>query len=409
MSTSSPQRLIDWTGERCVPWAPDYQMLYEHLHRYHFAARYCAGRRVLDLACGEGYGSAILAAVAEHVVAVDIDQPTIEHARATYANDNLEFIESSITDARAFADGPFDVVVCLEAIEHIKEHEALVAAIKGALTPSGIAVISTPDREIYSEESDYHNPFHVRELSRDEFCQLLSGTFKHVSVLAQQSVVGSRIDSLSDAKGDPEEVFYVAQDDDAWVLRGPQPVPYLLAVASDLDEMVPESSTLIDLEMQALRDPLGRLAEVTAEREQLRALVGGTTAELHPQIESMVRELEQLHEDRSRLEAQHYAHDAQIGALEDSIKELVQRASEAQLAHAEAYAELEVANAVLQVQLHTERASVVQLATAVEAMRSSRGWRIMEALRGIRANGRSLATLVFPRSRSGDDTPQTSE
>ena len=63
--------LIEWTGERCVPWAPDHQVVYEHMHRYHFAASYCAGKRVLDLASGEGYGSAILGKAASEVIGVD--------------------------------------------------------------------------------------------------------------------------------------------------------------------------------------------------------------------------------------------------------------------------------------------------------------------------------------------------
>ncbi|HKN54890.1 MAG TPA: hypothetical protein VJX66_20485, partial [Amycolatopsis sp.] len=62
------ERLIEWTGERCVPWTDDLQVIYEHYHRYAFAARFAAGKRVLDLASGEGYGSALLAATAERVV-----------------------------------------------------------------------------------------------------------------------------------------------------------------------------------------------------------------------------------------------------------------------------------------------------------------------------------------------------
>jgi predicted RNA methylase len=65
-------RRIEWTGERCVPWTDDLQVVYEHYHRYALAARFTNGARVLDLACGEGYGAALLAAGARDVVAVDI-------------------------------------------------------------------------------------------------------------------------------------------------------------------------------------------------------------------------------------------------------------------------------------------------------------------------------------------------
>jgi O-antigen biosynthesis protein len=389
MTSPPTPRLIEWTGERCVPWAPDYQMLYEHLHRYHLAQRYCHGRRVLDLACGEGYGSAILAAVADQVVAVDVDGPTIAHALSTYHRENLQFVESSMLETRAFSDGPYDVIVCFEAIEHIEEHEALLDAIKAALTPSGIAVVSTPDRTVYSEAADYHNPFHLCELSRDEFRQRLRSHFKHVSLLGQQSVVGSRIDSLTDTKGDAEEVTYVGFDGGKWIERSRGAIPYLVAVASDLDEMVPESSSLIDVGMQALRVPSRQLDEV---RGELRAAIDATTLEL-----------EVVRNDRSRLEAQHYAHDAQIGALEASIKDLVRRAREERESAAHAYAVLDASRTELDAQLQNERLISQELSVAVEAMRTSRGWRIMESLRSIRAHGRGLARAM---RCSAVDAPQ---
>ena len=77
-------RLIEWTGERCVPWAPDVQVVYEHFHRYMWAARVVKGRRVLDLGSGEGFGAAILAGSAEHVVGVDVDERTVEHSKLNY-------------------------------------------------------------------------------------------------------------------------------------------------------------------------------------------------------------------------------------------------------------------------------------------------------------------------------------
>ena len=74
-------RLIEWTGERCVPWAPDVQVVYEHFHRYMWAARVIAGRRVLDLGSGEGFGASILAGSAADVVGVDVDERTVEHSK----------------------------------------------------------------------------------------------------------------------------------------------------------------------------------------------------------------------------------------------------------------------------------------------------------------------------------------
>ena len=91
-------RLIEWTGERIVPWAPDAQVIYEHYHRYLWAQPLVAGRRVLDLGSGEGFGAALLADTATAVMGVDIDERTVEHSRANYAAPNLEFRVASATD-----------------------------------------------------------------------------------------------------------------------------------------------------------------------------------------------------------------------------------------------------------------------------------------------------------------------
>jgi cyclopropane fatty-acyl-phospholipid synthase-like methyltransferase len=72
--------MLEWTGERYLPWIKDFQMHYEHLHRYAFAAQLVKGKRVLDLACGEGYGSNMLAQEAESVIGLDIDEKVVYHA-----------------------------------------------------------------------------------------------------------------------------------------------------------------------------------------------------------------------------------------------------------------------------------------------------------------------------------------
>ena len=95
-------RLIDWTGERCVPWTPDIQVAYEHYHRYLWAAQIVAGRKVLDLGSGEGFGSAILAGEAESVTGIDVDPVTVDHAQLNYAAPNLEFAVGSALELDRF-------------------------------------------------------------------------------------------------------------------------------------------------------------------------------------------------------------------------------------------------------------------------------------------------------------------
>ena len=98
-------RLIEATPERIVPWAPDAQVIYEHYHRYLWTQPLVAGRRVLDLGSGEGFGAALLADTAAAVTGVDVDVPTVEHSRANYQAPNLSYRVASATDLSAFRDG----------------------------------------------------------------------------------------------------------------------------------------------------------------------------------------------------------------------------------------------------------------------------------------------------------------
>ena len=116
---SAAPRLIDWTGERCVPWTPHVDVVYEHFQRYLWAAELVRGRRALDLASGEGFGSAILAGNAEFVRGVDIDERTVEHSRVNYAAKNLEFSVGSALDLSQFEEGEFS------AIDHVLLSPAL--------------------------------------------------------------------------------------------------------------------------------------------------------------------------------------------------------------------------------------------------------------------------------------------
>ncbi len=123
--------MLEWTGERFLPWLAESTIGYEHLHRYRYAATLVTGKRVLDLASGEGYGSKILAETASSVVGVDIDENAICHATQRYGREALQFIIGSITAVPISENHSFDVIVCFEAIEHIEEQEKLLGEVNG--------------------------------------------------------------------------------------------------------------------------------------------------------------------------------------------------------------------------------------------------------------------------------------
>src|SRR5688572_21943462 len=161
--------MLDWTGERFVPWVDEAAVAYEHLHRYFWVSGFVQGKRVLDLASGEGYGSNLLARTADFVVGIDIDAGAIRHASEKYTASNLQFLQASITEVPIAEPHSFDVIVCFEAIEHIEAHQALLAEVKRLLKKEGLFVVSTPNKSVYNEHSEEHNPYHVKELSFDEF------------------------------------------------------------------------------------------------------------------------------------------------------------------------------------------------------------------------------------------------
>ena len=138
---------LDFTGERFTPECVR-EIRYEHFHRYAFARHFCEGAQVLDAACGEGYGAALLSASASSVVGVDISAEAIDHASQRYAkHPNLNFKQADVTHL-PFADDSFDRVVSFETLEHLEEQEQLLSEFRRVLRPDGLLVISSPDKAI---------------------------------------------------------------------------------------------------------------------------------------------------------------------------------------------------------------------------------------------------------------------
>lgn len=187
---------LTWDGERYIP-GMSAHIEVEHMHRYLVAARLCQGARVLDIACGEGYGSFALSRTAASVIGVDISDEAVQHARAAYSDraDNLQFVAGSAA-AIPLGDASVDMVVSFETIEHHDQHEAMVREIKRVLRPGGLVVISSPNKHEYSDVTGYSNPWHVKELYLDEFEALLRSRFAQVDLYGQRVVTGSMLAAL---------------------------------------------------------------------------------------------------------------------------------------------------------------------------------------------------------------------
>ena len=192
---STPE--LPFTGERFTPECVR-EIWHEHWHRYAFSAPLARGRRVLDAACGEGFGSALLArAGAQSVLGVDIANSAVSHARERYgAQSGLRFERADVCALDALPDGSFDLIVSFETLEHVEQQEEMLRGFSRLLSARGLLLISTPDKANYSDTTGQSNPYHVRELYREQFEQLLGEHFPAHRLYAQKLLFQSALWAL---------------------------------------------------------------------------------------------------------------------------------------------------------------------------------------------------------------------
>lgn len=277
----SEEPVLPFTGERFTPECVR-EIWYEHWHRYAFARRFAAGKRVLDAACGEGYGSALLAEVAADVVGVDLDAQAIEHARLRYAGIERLRYEASNAAALPFPERSFDLVVSFETLEHLHEQEELVAGFARVLSDDGVLLISSPDKRTYSDLAGFRNEFHVRELYREELLALLQPHFGQIRLYGQKLLFQSALWSL-DGRDGPTDLCTTNADGSASAATLDYAPMYFIAVCAKrtLPEPLPALALFGDREESLyshynheVRKNMAagaRIAELEAELERLRS------------------------------------------------------------------------------------------------------------------------------------------
>ena len=217
---------MECTGERYLP---DYDgdWTLEHMHRYLIAREYVHDKDVLDIASGEGYGSYMLSSVANSVIGIDISEEAILFASQKYKSDNLKFIKGEVCNI-PLEDCSIDVVVSFETIEHINNHQRMLEEIKRVLRKDGVLIISSPDKKEYTDIPGSHNPYHVHELYKKEFEDLISSEFKFYSFSGQRVLFGSVI-------GCKESSIFLSWKKNDYDIceRGLSHAEYCIAIASD--------------------------------------------------------------------------------------------------------------------------------------------------------------------------------
>jgi len=290
---------LEFNGERYIPGVAG-DIAYEHWHRYAFARRFVTGKRVLDAACGEGYGTALLATVAADAIGVDIDGRAIAHGRAAYGGQpRLAYDEGSVT-ALPLAEATVDVVVSFETIEHLvaSDQARMLDEFMRVLAPGGLLVLSSPNKRRYSDEPGYRNPFHQHELYRADLERLLAPRFPHRHWFHQQVVYASAL--WAEDSGGPA-------DCEAWTIRAdtiaPMPVPdgvYYVVVAAATAAALPPPGPRLSLCSDADDTGLERHAANAREVIRLDGLLVDRNAALDRQT-AHIAHLEELVAHRERI------------------------------------------------------------------------------------------------------------
>lgn len=191
---------MDYSGERFLPDECNGEIAIEHYQRYQLAKQLVKDKVVLDSACGDGYGSSLLAESAFKVVGLDIDEAVVEKANQKYGNSKLSYIAGSVENL-PFDDAIFDIIVSYETIEHVNEkiQNSFLKEIKRVLKPDGILIISTPNKAVYTDLVKGINKFHIKEFYAKEYLEFLYNYFPIIDIFCQYPDTGYFITHERDA------------------------------------------------------------------------------------------------------------------------------------------------------------------------------------------------------------------
>ncbi len=206
----------------------------EHMVRYRFIAPLVKNKKVLDIACGSGYGAALLhKAGAESVLGIDLDEAVIAEARKQYPGIEFKAGDAGKLD---LANESIDVITSFETIEHLPAIEQYLSELKRVIKETGLVSISTPNKKVFGQK----NPFHIKEFTKEEFEAVLRNHFPVVRIFEQKNALSSFI------LKDTEKGNILINDDKSEAL-------YFIAVCSK-KEIELDLSSVISTNISALKN-----------------------------------------------------------------------------------------------------------------------------------------------------------
>lgn len=250
----------EYSGERFVPGIEDEKLAIEHMQRYLSIVSAISNKNVVDIACGEGYGTAILAEKASTIIGIDIDKEAIARAREKYQKHNLSYLCGSIAEI-PLKDHSVDAIVSLETIEHVSQtlQMQFLNECRRVLKDDGILIMSTPNKEIYSDRYNYFNEYHVHEFYHDEFIDFLHKQFKYIKEYNQSFQIAS---ILKDCDKEKENISYFANESSETHGK------YCIAIASNQDIAIPDISSIYMGEEGEYEKNIHRIIDLQIEEEK---------------------------------------------------------------------------------------------------------------------------------------------
>jgi O-antigen biosynthesis protein len=305
-SSTDEMLAMEFTGERFVPEFHGGIEL-EHWHRYLKAQELAQGKDVLDIASGEGYGSALLAKVASNVVGVDISSDAVAHANRRYCHSNLRFLQGSCS-AIPLPDNSVDMIVSFETIEHHDQHVEMMREFKRVLRSDGLLIISSPDKYFYSQVPNYTNVHHLKELYEIEFKTLIATWFERACYFGQRLAYGSVIFQESG------QAQFAHEELDGDSIRSVNALPrpqYWIAIASDID--LPAISVGIFEQDLLQSEQLAQWRQAVAQQQKLLDLrkeeiknYATTNRNIQALLENMTQEMHMVRVELNDIKASKY-------------------------------------------------------------------------------------------------------